>query len=190
MLLFSFLNLFPCMSAKKQLTEFEMGKIEQLKKLNFSLRKIAVEIGRSKTVVSNYVSNPELYGTKASPGRPKKLGPRTTKKIIELASNKVISSPQIKNTLGLDVDRRTVVNVLKSSEILKFTKMQGKPPLSPDHKKARFDFAVDHVTWTKEWNNVIFSDEKKFNLDGPDGFHCYWHDLRKDPITFSKRVQG
>ena len=37
---------------------------------------------------------------------------------------------------------------------------------------------------------MIFSDEKKFNLDGPDGYQYYWHDLRKDQEIYSKRVQG
>ena len=37
---------------------------------------------------------------------------------------------------------------------------------------------------------MIFSDERKFNLDGPDGFAHYWYDLRKEPQYFSKRQQG
>ena len=33
---------------------------------------------------------------------------------------------------------------------------------------------------------MMFSDEKKFNLDGLDGSQCYWHDLRMEKQRFSK----
>ncbi|KAL7725076.1 hypothetical protein ACLKA6_010350 [Drosophila palustris] len=66
--------------------------------------------------------------------------------------------------------------------------MLKAPHLLPRHKEARLKFAEDHLS--TDWNTIIFSDEKKWNLDGPDGSRCYWRDLRKDPIYFSKRNFG
>lgn len=51
----------------------------------------------------------------------------------------------------------------------------------------RVDWVKKKVTWTKEkWETVVFSDAKKFNLDGPDGYQCYWHDFRKQKQLFQE----
>lgn len=32
--------------------------------------------------------------------------------------------------------------------------------------------------------------KKKLNLDGPEGFHYYWHDLRKSPYVLMSHQMG
>ena len=46
------------------------------------------------------------------------------------------------------------------------------------------------MLWKSEYERVIFSDEKNFKLDGPDGFSYCWYDLPKEAEAFSKRQQG
>lgn len=63
----------------------------------------------------------------------------------------------------------------------------SKPALKTHHKQARLDFARKYMSYGEKWKNVIFSDEKKFNLDGPDGYSAYSHDLRhNDPPRLSR----
>ena len=42
----------------------------------------------------------------------------------------------------------------------------------------------------EDWTRTIFSDEKKFNQNGPDGFEGYWHGLRKEIRVFSTPQSG
>ncbi len=51
-------------------------------------------------------------------------------------------------------------------------------------------WATERVHWTTKWREIIFSDEKKLNLDGSDGNQYYWHDLSKEPQYYSRRASG
>lgn len=63
--------------------------------------------------------------------------------------------------------------------------------MTVEHEKVRIEWAKNHVTWClSDWKDVKFTDEKKINPDGPDGFAYRWNDLRKGPDDFSSRQQG
>lgn len=50
---------------------------------------------------------------------------------------------------------------------------------------------TEHLSGTFQcWRRVIVYHEKRFFLDGPDGFALQWHDLRSQTKFFSKHQQG
>jgi transposase len=178
------------MGRGKALSEEERGYIRGLRESGLKYKAIALKVGRSDRVVRNYLRNPDLYGTKKSTGRPKALSKRDESHIVRLASNKAVSARQIHADVKPKCSERTVRRCIVKSKILKRKKYLTKPQLSVKHKQARLDWAREHMSWTDEWLNVIFTDEKKFNLDGPDGWMYYYHDLRKEQQLLSKRQMG
>lgn len=118
------------------------------------------------------------------------MKPRDRRAILREASNTGASSIKIKDALKLPYHRTTIKRVLKESPNLKYCKRKGKPPLKPEHKMARLNWAKTHMDFGLKWGSVIWSDEKKFNLDGPDGLQYYWADLRKEKDIFSKNAHG
>ena len=178
------------MAKGKQLTEFEKGQIDVLQRQGQNLSQISSHIDRSRCVIRNYIKNKETYGKKNCIPRKSKLTPRTQMLICREASNKLISAAKIKEILRLTVTPQTVRNVLRNSNKFNYEKMKKKPLLTILKQKKRLEWALEKVSFGNNWRNVIFSDEKKFNLDGPDGIASYWHDLRKEKLIFSKRQQG
>jgi len=172
------------------LTDEEKGKIQVYSEKGDSVNAISKQLGRSRGVITSYLRNPETYGTKKPTGRPSKLSNRDIRAIRKLAGTKSMTAHDILLHLKLNVDVRTVQRTLKSSPVLVWTKRISKPCLLPHHKIARELWATQMVDFGDNWDNVIFSDEKKFNLDGPDGMQYYWHDIRKENETCFSRQQG
>jgi len=175
----------------KHLSDFEKGQILALHHSCNSISDIARELERSRDVIRSFLSAPESYGTKKRAGRPKKLTDAGKRRILREVINGNLGSASIVKALQLPVKARRVRQVLQDAEHLRYKRMQRTPAMKERHEKERESWAVEKVSWSvSKWSQIVWSDEKKFNLDGPDGLAYKWHDLRREPQWFSKRHSG
>lgn len=173
------------MGRGKPLTDIEKRQIIALNEEKLSANAIAGRIDRSWTVVNKFLSNPDAYGTKKSPGRPKLLSPAATRRLLREASKMGVSASTLKERLDLPVSVRRIQEVLHNATSTVHQKRLACPVLKAEHIAARLQWAIEYVDYGKKWSTVVFSDEKIFNLDGPDGYHSYWRDLRTEREIFS-----
>jgi len=172
------------------LSDYEHGLISVLNAASWSQREIAVAIRRSKTVVKTYLRNPGRYNITRRSGRRSSLSATTVRRIVRAAKTGKYSSSQLIRALELTVSARSVRRLLAREDTLCYVKRKSSLVLTKAHKIARLEWARASVVLGAQWESVVFSDEKKFNLDGPDGLQYYWHDLRKEEQVYSKRQAG
>jgi transposase len=169
------------MGRGKQLSVEETSAIKAYKDCGQSNRQIALKLGRSEHCIRNYYKLMENYGKNWKSKGNMKVNERTKKHIFHNAVNNHMNSADIKAQMQLPITSRRVRQILHQNPLAGWCKRVSKPNITPLHAKARLAFARQHMAWTDAWYNVVFTDEKKFNLDGPDGSQYYWHDLRKEP---------
>lgn len=69
--------------------------------------------------------------------------------------------------------------------------MRRAPAMTNVHRQRRVSWVTEHLTKSHAfWDKVIWSDEKKFTLTGPDGLAYYWHDRRCQERIFKKKHSG
>ena len=156
-----------------------------------SYRKVATLCKVSPNTVRNLVL--ELHKVdKKKPG-PKPIITRRQKSAIKRKAEALISEGQRVTARKLmsecsiaNASSRTVRRTLSE---LKFSyKAQRKIVLTLEHKRKRLEFARHWLKQAHRMFQTAFSDEKRFDLDGPDSW-CSW--MQEDaPVIRNRRQQG
>lgn len=85
----------------------------------------------------------------------------------------VRSCSQVERELRLDVSKTTIWREIKSHGTFQYRKRKRALFMSPPHKTFCVHWAMECAHWTRQLHIVVFSDEKKFNIDGLDGVQYY-----------------
>jgi transposase len=178
------------MGRARHLTDAEKRAIFALRRSKMTYEKIAVAMECSPSAVGKVVKSAGKPKSPSKQGRTKKVDARTQRQIVRAVVSGSGSARKVRNALQLRVSVRTLQRTIAEVPWLKFKKLRRGPMLTRRHIKARLHWANEHADlddfW---WVNVHFSDEKKWNLDGPDGYK-QWVDTRAKQSVPVRRHTG
>lgn len=111
--------------------------------------------------------------------------------LLKEALTGTVSTRRLRNNLNMTVHRETIRLVLRMGSKFRFTKAIQTLQITTRHKNFRVDWAETHGSYSDvKWREVFFSDEKKFNLDGPECMAYYCHDVRINKRVRISRLMG
>ena len=165
-------------------------QILELSREGFSGNEIGSKLGISPRTAHKYIKLGRIVENHKYEkcGVKKKLKRKHLLRINRfLKENSSSSLIKIIEKCNLECSPATLSRFLHDNNIKKIKKKK-KPLLNENHLEKRIFFCKKYGLWKKRWSKVVFTDEKKFNLDGPDGYNYYWSDITKDEkLFYSKR---
>jgi transposase len=180
------------MGKRYDLTEMEQGEIIAYRDAGLSYRVISQRMGIDKTTamkfMKRYNSN-KVNDRKGNCGRHEILDMRYKHHIWRTASNSMTSSSQIKRELDVPASTRTIRRVINNNPDISYEKKVKSSWSTEEIVQKRFNWATEHLNWSNEWKRVIYVDEKRWNMDGPDNT-MYYHDKRKPKLVKNVRQGG
>lgn len=141
-----------------------------------NVKMVAAKLRRSLTTVAKVLHGISQKRCKKPPVK-KMICEKMGRRIKKFASGKIIkgqmvTSSIIKKEFSLTCSLKTIQRFMKSGGYT-YEVMKQIMKLSPTHKTNRVAFASSYLSKDEDFEKWIFSDEKKFNGDGPDNLGSY-----------------
>ena len=176
------------MARKKELTLEEKNKIIQKLALGMSTLEISKELGRDHHTIKKITE----FGIQPRKKRNQSEFKRLTARDLSRIKHQVVKTPNVSSKSIFDacgiknIPRTTRCKVLKKFATVK-KRVTGQL-LTKKHKEARLTWAKKYVK--TNFSNVIFTDESRVTLDGPDGWTRGWVQNGRQSLYRIRRQQG
>lgn len=160
---------------------------QQLRKEGNSYRKIGEIVGISLFSARNMcVYKSKLTSKKGPKPKINKMFNLRIKRAISSmkSAGEKVNSSKILNISNLPASTRTVQRFLKKNAY-KYKKAHAKIILTKKHKDQRNALITKWISNQHPWEKTVFSDEKRFALDGPDDWRSYV--LKSEEIYRNRR---
>lgn len=165
------------MNANRFLTPEQCSYARGLYEQGISQADIARTLDKTQGTICKILSRFRETGSnqrKQGQGRPRKTTHYQDRFVrLQCTRQRFTTSTQLQtqflNTYGhMRVCKQTIRNRLKEVQLRPYEAAIG-PKLKPVHRRARLEYAREHVAWGEgEWANVLFSDESRFCLYSND----------------------
>jgi len=178
------------MPKTRELSEFERGRIIGGHELGHSFAEIARKWNHDESTVRRIVQKYNEHRTVANlkgRGRKRLLNENDVRQLKRVVTNdRRAALAEITNTFNqcreVQTSSRTVQRTLHAEGY--YGRIAKKKPLiSEANRKKRLEFARNTKNYTGEWNNIIWSDESRFELFVNDSSKKVW---RKPHEKFNK----
>lgn len=147
-----------------------------------SYGKISQDLKVKKSSVQYIIANRNRIKRKTGPK--KKISTRSTRNIKRsintwIKNGEKVTANKVKQTCNLNCSNKTVQRELKSLS-LDYKPVKKEIILSDWHKEERIKICKKWLKEKVDFCKIIFSDECKFNSDGPDGWYSWvYQDTRQ-----------
>ncbi|PSN31409.1 hypothetical protein C0J52_25475 [Blattella germanica] len=151
----------------QQVSPFERGRLIGLREAGLSYRDIAARTGHAATTVMrvwNEQRRADIVPRNVTTARDDRHLVRMA--VTDRTDSSTVLSRRWNTATGLGMSASTV-RLLRAGLVARMPLRRF--PLSRDHQRLKLQWVRERRHWRAEWQNVVFSDESRFNMSYNDG---------------------
>lgn len=124
--------------------------------------------------VYKFLRDLQAYCAIKRSGHRPRITPEIYRQLLQYSKTGDYSAIEMVQRMELLVKKKRVQTILKTEESFQYRRPREGPYLSPSHVERKLQRTVKNApTPMSFWNRLVWSDEKEFTLEGPNGSVLY-----------------